>query len=412
MSEEAIERYREVYAKDGADALPPLVVFKDGSGAPIVADGCHRLEAAKRAGLKWLFFIVKKGDRRDAVLFAATGANHEHGLPLTNADKRHAVATLLRDADWVKWSDREIARRCRVSPNLVGDVRGSVAGAQSTKRKGKDGRERETKNIGKTKGKPVTKGDPAVIDTASDICQAIPDLHPNKAAVLAALYTAHDAEDGVLTREQIAERIGYAPDVHPRQLEKSGLLIAAGDGQAWKLSDAGWKYIEDGFGIGKDAKDDAPAEDAAKPRLGADAPSRGKGKGAIRQAGDEEAAERQEPKDDRPAEQRPLAERRAEWIRNALADRLDAGKIGSVPVHEAAALVLVTGLESGPERYSRDLVDRAGHLLAEEVAKEIAFHLREGDALLAQLPAIADLCRIFHQDYDKLAADAASAIAE
>jgi hypothetical protein len=32
---------------------------------------------------------------------------------------------LLEDAEWGKWSDREIARRCNVSRELVGDLRPS-----------------------------------------------------------------------------------------------------------------------------------------------------------------------------------------------------------------------------------------------------------------------------------------------
>jgi hypothetical protein len=40
-------------------------------------------------------------------------------LRRTNADKRNAVKTLLYDAEWSKWSDREIARRCGVSSEFV-----------------------------------------------------------------------------------------------------------------------------------------------------------------------------------------------------------------------------------------------------------------------------------------------------
>lgn len=38
-------------------------------------------------------------------------------------DKRNAVLTLLNDEEWGKWSDRQIARRCSVSADLVGTVR-------------------------------------------------------------------------------------------------------------------------------------------------------------------------------------------------------------------------------------------------------------------------------------------------
>ena len=46
--------------------------------------------------------------------------------PRTNADKRRAVMALLNDAEWVKWSDREISRRCSVSDRFVNGLRGAL----------------------------------------------------------------------------------------------------------------------------------------------------------------------------------------------------------------------------------------------------------------------------------------------
>lgn len=45
-----------------------------------------------------------------------------------------AVLTLLNDADWSKWSDNEIARRCGVSPTTVGAVRSSLSTLDSMHR--------------------------------------------------------------------------------------------------------------------------------------------------------------------------------------------------------------------------------------------------------------------------------------
>ena len=65
---------------------------------------------------------VRSGTKRDAVLFGI-GSNSEHGLPRTDADKLHIVNLLLNDEEWVKWSNREIARRCKVSHKFVNGVR-------------------------------------------------------------------------------------------------------------------------------------------------------------------------------------------------------------------------------------------------------------------------------------------------
>jgi Protein of unknown function (DUF3102) len=62
----------------------------------------------------------------DAVLYSV-GANSTHGLRRTNDDKRRAVETLLNDAEWIKWSDYEIARRTGTSHTFVSLIRPSLA---------------------------------------------------------------------------------------------------------------------------------------------------------------------------------------------------------------------------------------------------------------------------------------------
>lgn len=111
------------YAEEMADGavFPPLTVYDDGERLWL-ADGFHRLEAAKSLGLARVMCEIRRGTLRDAILHAC-GANASHGLRRTNADKRRAVETLLRDPEWSQWSDYEIARRCAVSDDLVRRMR-------------------------------------------------------------------------------------------------------------------------------------------------------------------------------------------------------------------------------------------------------------------------------------------------
>lgn len=104
--------------------FPAVVVFFDGKNHWL-ADGFHRYFGAKRAGLVEIAADIHKGTQRDAILYSV-GANASHGLRRTNADKRQAVETLLRDTEWSKWSDREISRRAGVSFALVATVRAEV----------------------------------------------------------------------------------------------------------------------------------------------------------------------------------------------------------------------------------------------------------------------------------------------
>lgn len=120
--------------EDGA-TFPPVEVMYDGSDYWLW-DGFHRLDAHKKAGCTAIRANVKQGTRRDAVL-ASVGANNSHGLRRTNDDKRRAVMTLLNDAEWVKWSDREIARRCAVGNNLVSEMRKSILSSDDSMNNGR-----------------------------------------------------------------------------------------------------------------------------------------------------------------------------------------------------------------------------------------------------------------------------------
>lgn len=155
-------------------SFPPLDVYFDQEYW--LADGFHRLaglrQALERAGLDsyhirgWRVLCkVHKGSRRDAILHAA-GANANHGLRRTNADKRKAVETLLRDEEWQKWSDAEIARRCAVDAKTVGNARHQLELNREIPdtliRKRADGATVDTTNVGANKRKiePVRKPTP------------------------------------------------------------------------------------------------------------------------------------------------------------------------------------------------------------------------------------------------------------
>lgn len=146
-----VAEYAEAMAERAA-AFPPLVVYFDGTDHRL-ADGFHRLAAARMAGLHEIECDVRPGSRRDALLFAV-GANTAHGLRRSNADKQRAVRILLQDAEWSQRSDRWIAERCGVSHSMVRDQRAQLedssschndrAPASDSLRQGRDGKLRRT----------------------------------------------------------------------------------------------------------------------------------------------------------------------------------------------------------------------------------------------------------------------------
>ena len=150
LDQAAIAEYAEVIRDGGT--LPAVEVVHDGTDYWLW-DGYHRLAAAEQEGETEYDCFVTPGTRRDAVLKSA-GANAEHGLRRTDADKRRAVEILLSDPEWSQWSDREIARQCKVSHPFVAKIRKEMTGngfqsgkKNPEKRIGADGREYKIDNI-------------------------------------------------------------------------------------------------------------------------------------------------------------------------------------------------------------------------------------------------------------------------
>lgn len=109
---------------DGAE-FPAVVVYYDGA-IYWLADGFHRLAAARQIEFLQIDAEIRQGSQRDAVLHSV-GANATHGLRRSNGDKRRAVETLLRDPEWSAWSNREIARRTGVNDKTVAAVRSQLS---------------------------------------------------------------------------------------------------------------------------------------------------------------------------------------------------------------------------------------------------------------------------------------------
>jgi hypothetical protein len=125
INHDTVQEYSDAMV-DGEDLCSgrsgdPVTVFYDGSSYWL-ADGFHRLEAAKVACWLSIDVEVRQGTQRDAILYSV-GANGAHGLRRTNADKRRAVEVLLNDEEWKCWSNSEIARRCGVDEKTVRNIK-------------------------------------------------------------------------------------------------------------------------------------------------------------------------------------------------------------------------------------------------------------------------------------------------
>lgn len=128
---------------EAGDFFPGVRVLELKDGSLVLVDGFHRLAAFRRLGRQEIPAIVRRGTMEDAWTMAI-GANVDHGLRRTNADKRRAVWMALEHFD--ARSDRAIAEMAGVHHELVAAVRrefDQVADSARSKplgRRGRDGK--------------------------------------------------------------------------------------------------------------------------------------------------------------------------------------------------------------------------------------------------------------------------------
>jgi hypothetical protein len=129
INNEIVSEYAEAM-RCGAK-FPPVRLFFDGV-TYWLADGFHRFHARKEADIPDIDAMIVSGSVREAQLYS-TGANNDHGIRLTNADKRKSVMVMLSDKEWSGWSDNSIAKHCKVTHPYVGKLRGEMADALGLK---------------------------------------------------------------------------------------------------------------------------------------------------------------------------------------------------------------------------------------------------------------------------------------
>ena len=120
--------YSELFRNAEADEYPmrdPLDVFQI-DGVYFVADGFHRLHAAKAADRATVPCHVYVGSQRDARLHAFF-ANAHHGAPYRDADRQRNLEWFLSDAEFAAHGDRQLAKEVGVSHMTVWRTRARLA---------------------------------------------------------------------------------------------------------------------------------------------------------------------------------------------------------------------------------------------------------------------------------------------
>jgi len=92
-----------------------------------VWDGCHRIEAAKKAGVQ-VKVECTPGHKNDAE-GKSLSANAKHGLQRTNDDIERVCKNALRHAYSAQMSNRELAKHCGVNDKTIAKYRTQLEAA-------------------------------------------------------------------------------------------------------------------------------------------------------------------------------------------------------------------------------------------------------------------------------------------
>jgi hypothetical protein len=206
------------YAADmrRGDHFPPVTVFYDGEDY-WVADGHHRVHAARQAGRERIEAEIRQGTRADA-RWHSYSVNGSHGARRTAEDKARQVRGALLHPKGAALSDRQIAAHVGVDHKTVAKARSQLEAtgeipSQAT-RLGADGRTINVTGIG---GSPAPSHQP---DEPGRLEQ--PDIRPAPAVPVppeAGLTVIAPAMDRarVLVETRPGRAVAFAPWAEPAQ---------------------------------------------------------------------------------------------------------------------------------------------------------------------------------------------------
>lgn len=174
LNGEAVRAYTAILENEGE--LPPITVYRgEHDDGYWLADGFHRYEAHINAGKVNIMAFVRDGDRDDALEFAES-ANLEHGLALSNEDKKNILHRRLeRGHEWAQWSNGALARVLGVSSMTIkrwvdefATITNVIVDRSATI--GADGKTRNTENIGNTPREQGTSAETeAPVETKEEV---------------------------------------------------------------------------------------------------------------------------------------------------------------------------------------------------------------------------------------------------
>jgi hypothetical protein len=103
--------------------MPPVLLVRlhdpDGGNRLLLVDGFHRYPAYFHAGCTHIPALIVEYCGEAEAFALALRANSSHGLPRSEADKRHLVMAMLARPEYAHLSSRDLEPICAVSHNTI-----------------------------------------------------------------------------------------------------------------------------------------------------------------------------------------------------------------------------------------------------------------------------------------------------
>lgn len=122
VDDNVVKRYAAMM-KDGS-VFPPVEIITDGK-SNFLWDGFHRYFATIKLGKNYIEANVVNGTQRDAI-YLSFAANKENAFPRQPGTAKGIIEKVLKDAEWSKISQSEIARHVGVTEGFVRKVKTEI----------------------------------------------------------------------------------------------------------------------------------------------------------------------------------------------------------------------------------------------------------------------------------------------
>ena len=112
VDDDVVKRYaalmKEIEQTKNKDKFPPVEIINDGKNNFLI-DGYHRVAAARKNSKIYIEAYVVNGTRREAI-FLSFSANKKNAFPRQPGTVKGIVEKILKDEEWAKMPQSEIAR--------------------------------------------------------------------------------------------------------------------------------------------------------------------------------------------------------------------------------------------------------------------------------------------------------------